>query len=95
MNKQTNPLKAQCAKALQDLRMAGVSVSQWARDNNYSRDVVANVVYGRSACLHGEAHEVAVTLGIKTGCVVKPGTFRPRVQAQAAPSTPPVSQPKA
>lgn len=76
-----NPLKARCAQALQDMRNSGVSVSQWARDNGYSRDVAASVLYGRSACLHGMAHEVAVALGIKQGRVVKPGSFRPRVKA--------------
>ena len=81
MKKQTNPLKTQCDKALQDLRTAGISVSQWARDNGYTRDVVAAVVYGRSACRHGQAHEVAVALGIKAGQVVQPGSFRPRVKA--------------
>ena len=81
MNQQPNPLKAQCAKARQDLHEAGISVSQWAHDNGYTRDVVASVVYGRSACRHGQAHEVAVALGIKAGRVVKRGSFRPRVQA--------------
>ncbi|TAG44000.1 MAG: hypothetical protein EAZ30_17690 [Betaproteobacteria bacterium] len=81
MNKQFNPLNPQCAKALQELRTAGITVSQWSRDNGYSRNVVASVLCGRSACLHGQAHEVAVALGIKAGRVVKPGTFKPRVKA--------------
>lgn len=79
MSSQPTQLKTRCLKALEDLRTAGVSVSQWARDNGYSRDVVASVVYGRSACLHGQAHEVAVALGIKAGRVVKTGTYKPRI----------------
>jgi gp16 family phage-associated protein len=79
MSKKQALLKTRCLKALDDLHTAGVSVSQWARDNGYSRDVVASVVYGRSACLRGQAHEVAVALGIKTGYVVKPGTYKPKV----------------
>jgi gp16 family phage-associated protein len=65
---------------LAEMRAAGVSVSQWARDNGFSRDVVNGVLYGRSACLSGIAHEVSVALGIKEGVVVKPGTYRPRAK---------------
>lgn len=88
MSKQTTPFKQRCHTALQDLRASGISVSQWARDNGYTRDVVASVLYGRSACLHGKAHEVAVALGIKAGRVVKAGTFRPRLQAVDARKAP-------
>lgn len=88
MNKQTTPLKQRCYSALQDLRASGISVSQWARDNGFTRDVVASVLYGRSACLRGQAHEVAVALGIKAGRVVKPGSFRPRLKAVDARKAP-------
>lgn len=64
-----------------EMRAAGINVAQWARDNGFSRDVVSGVLYGRSACLHGEAHKVAIALGIKKGVVVKPGTYRPRPPA--------------
>ena len=81
MNKQSEQMKQLGKVKLAEMRAAGVSVSQWARENNFSRDVVNAVLYGRSACLHGTAHEVAVALGIKKGVVVKPGTYRPRAKA--------------
>jgi gp16 family phage-associated protein len=80
MSKQTEQIKKLGKAKLAEMRAAGVSVSQWARENGFNRDVVNGVLYGRSACLHGTAHEVAVALGIKQGVVVKPGTYRPRAK---------------
>lgn len=80
MTKQNEDIKQRAKAKLQEMRSAGVSVSQWARDNGFSRDTVNGVLYGRCACMHGIAHEVAVALGIKDGVVVKPGTYRPRAK---------------
>lgn len=80
MTKPNEQIKQRAKAKLVEMRAAGVSVSQWARDNGFSRDVVNGVLYGRSACMHGIAHEVAVALGIKEGVVVKPGTYRPRTK---------------
>jgi len=71
-------MKQRGQEKLAEMRAAGINLSQWARDNGYSRHVVNAVLYGRCSCLHGAAHEVAVALGIKKGVVVKPGTYRPR-----------------
>ena len=66
------------AKAKQvEMQASGVSISQWSRDNSFSRAVVAAVLAGRCSCLRGEAHAVAVALGIKDGIVIKPGTYYP------------------
>jgi gp16 family phage-associated protein len=78
--KHNDQIKKLGQQKLAEMRAAGVSVSQWSRDNDFSRDVVNAVLYGRCACLHGQAHAVAVALGIKEGVVVKPGTYRPRTK---------------
>jgi gp16 family phage-associated protein len=54
----------------------GLTQAEWARQNNVSREVVADVLSGRRKCLWGESHKVAVALGLKQGQVShKP--FRP------------------
>lgn len=80
MTKPNEQIKQRAKAKLAEMRAAGVSVSQWARDNGFSRDTVNGVLYGRCACMHGTAHEVAVALGIKEGVVVQPGTYHPRTK---------------
>jgi gp16 family phage-associated protein len=46
---------------------AGISVAEWARANGFSRVNVHNVLNGRLKCRRGEAHRIAVALGIKDG----------------------------
>jgi gp16 family phage-associated protein len=43
----------------------GIAVAAWARDHKFSRQVVVDVLRGKSKCLRGDAHKVAVALGIK------------------------------
>ena len=92
MNKKKAIPRLECDRALKHFHTAGISISQWARDNKFARDVVCNVLYGRSACLRGQAHEVAVALGIKAGVVVKAGTFKPRKAATPYVSSPAAAQ---
>lgn len=56
---------------------AGVSQAEWARENGFSRQQVADVLTGRRLCLRGKAHEVAVALGLKKGRIVKAKNFKP------------------
>lgn len=43
----------------------GVTVSDWAKENGFPREVVYAVLAGRTRGRRGCAHEVAVALGIK------------------------------
>jgi len=43
----------------------GVSVSDWAKENGFPRDVVYAILAGRTRGRRGRAHQVAVALGIK------------------------------
>lgn len=55
---------------------SGVSYSAWARQRGYSPNMVIAIVNDddvnpRIKCLRGEAHNIAVELGLKVGRVFK------------------------
>lgn len=52
-------------EARQWLRDNGMSVSEFARSNGFSRDAVNDLVIGRSQGERGEAHRAAIALGMK------------------------------
>ena len=45
---------------------AGVSVSEWAAEHGFRRESVYAVLSGRSKARRGEAHRIAVALGLKS-----------------------------
>lgn len=47
----------------------GVSKAEWARAHKVSRAVVYQVLAGKKKGLRGEAHKVAVLLGLKAGAL--------------------------
>lgn len=56
----------------------GWSISAWARDNGYSPNMVIailadNEAHLRHKCLRGDAHNIAVQLGLKEGVVSRNG----------------------
>jgi gp16 family phage-associated protein len=46
---------------------AGISISSWARSHGFSRVMVHHVLSGKVKGRRGEAHHIAVALGIKDG----------------------------
>lgn len=66
-------------EALNKLRQAGISVPAWARANGFSVETTKAVVFGHSKGIRGEAHRVAVALGIKAGArtAVEPHDWHP------------------
>lgn len=46
-------------------RNAGVTFTQWAENNGYSREEVYRVLNGYHKGYYGKAHEIAVKLGLK------------------------------
>lgn len=64
-------------QALERLRDAGLSVPQWSAANGFNTATVKAVLYGHSKAMRGEAHRVAIALGIKPGVVVNPKGFIP------------------
>lgn len=53
----------------------GITVSEWARRHGFSRELVNQVLSGKSKAVRGQAHRIAVTLGIKEGRVVSLENF--------------------
>lgn len=53
------------AMARAELRKRGITITKWARDNNFPRAVVGDLLLGRVAGNYGKAHEAAVKLGLK------------------------------
>lgn len=60
---------------------AGISLSEWARANGFHRMTVVDVLRGHRQGKRGEAHRVAVALGLKAGKVVDPKKFKPLKEA--------------
>lgn len=48
----------------------GLSVSEWARQNQFSAILVHQVLNGKRKCLRGQSHDIAVALGLKEGSFV-------------------------
>lgn len=63
---------SQATQALNKLRDAGISIPEWARANGFSVATTKAVLFGHSQCKRGEAHRVAVALGIKSGVCASP-----------------------
>lgn len=60
------------AQVRDEFARKGWSISAWARDNGYSPNMVIailadNEVNPRLKCLRGDAHNIAVQLGLKVG----------------------------
>lgn len=50
-----------------EFKRKGVSISSWALANGFSTNLVFEVLSGRKKCIRGQAHKVAVMLGMKQG----------------------------
>ena len=55
------------ADARAELQRQGVSITQWAIANKFSPNLVFEVLGGRKKCIRGQAHDIAIRLGIKAG----------------------------
>lgn len=51
----------------EEFRRKGVTVSGWARAHGFSRGAVERVLSGKARGYWGDAHRIAVMLGIKAG----------------------------
>lgn len=79
---QPKPNKQALAKVRAEMQAAGISVAEWARANGFERATVVDVLRGARLGHRGEAHRVAVALGLKSGQVVQAKGWRPKA-AQA------------
>lgn len=44
----------------------GITFTQWAEQNGYTRNEVYRVLNGQAKAHYGKAHEIAVKLGLKS-----------------------------
>ncbi|MHA6676441.1 DNA-binding protein [Enterobacter cloacae] len=47
-------------------RQQGITFTQWAEENGYSRYEVYRVLNGQTKARYGKSHEIAVKLGLKS-----------------------------
>lgn len=47
------------------LRKQGKTITDWARENGFPRQEVYRVLNGQSKAYYGQAHNIAVAMGIK------------------------------
>ena len=59
------------AEARAEFRRIGKSIAAWAREHGVHRQTVYSVLEGKKKCERGDAHKVAVLLGIKDGVIVE------------------------
>ena len=71
------PDKAALERVRSEFAEAGITITGWARTNGFARQTVVDVLLGRRAGHHGEAHRVAVALGLKKGRVADVKRFKP------------------
>ena len=50
---------------------AGCSITHWATAHGYPAYLVQQVLSGRSRCLRGRSHEIAVLLQLKEGTIMQ------------------------
>lgn len=55
------------AEARADLQAKGISITQWSIANKFSPNLVFEVLGGRKKCVRGQAHQIAIKLGLKEG----------------------------
>lgn len=63
MSRKVTPLTSDQVKAR--LRQRGQTITQWAQAHGYTRRAVYRVLNGQLKAHFGQAHEIAVALGLK------------------------------
>ncbi|WP_296871388.1 DNA-binding protein [Tibeticola sp.] len=72
------------------LHEQGITITQWSEDHGFSHPLVREVLAGRKKGLRGQAHNIAIALGLKRGVPtdrparVKRGGGAASAQAQGA-----------
>lgn len=66
MSKGVRPLRT-AQEAREDLVRRGKGFAEWARENGFDASAVRQMLSGRGKGLRGEAHRIAVRLGMKDG----------------------------
>ena len=51
----------------EEFKRKGVSIASWATANNFNTNMVFEVLAGRKKGIRGQAHKIAIKLGLKDG----------------------------
>lgn len=57
----------QLNKVRADFAARGVNVAAWSLQRGFNPNIVHAVLHGKLPCTRGQAHQVAVELGLKAG----------------------------
>lgn len=52
-----------------DFRKAGITINEWSKKHGFKPQAVSLVIGGKVKCYYGNAHKIAVLLGLKDGNV--------------------------
>lgn len=63
---------------LEQFRRNGISIAGWATAHGFNTNLVFEVLAGRKKGVRGQAHKIAVLLGMKEGEISTPKDFDPR-----------------
>jgi gp16 family phage-associated protein len=69
-----------CKEARERLERQGISIKDFALQNEIHPSTVYAVLNGQKKCLRGESHRAAVLLGIKEGEAASPSATPPANQ---------------
>lgn len=50
-----------------DFRKTGITIREWSKKHGFKPQAVSIVMAGKAKCYYGNAHKIAVLLGIKDG----------------------------
>lgn len=64
---QKSALMRELAKVREDFYLRGESVAEWSRRHGFRPNAVYRVLSGQSLAARGDAHRIAVALGLKPG----------------------------
>lgn len=67
-----------------EFQRKGVSIASWAAANNLNVNMVFEVLSGRKKGIRGQAHKIAVLLGLKEGEVIPPSQVATTMTHRAA-----------
>lgn len=67
-----------------EFKRKGVSIASWATANNLNVNMVFEVLSGRKKGIRGQAHKIAVLLGLKEGEVIPPSQVATTMTHHAA-----------
>lgn len=77
---------AGAAAVREEFKRAGISLTEWAKAQGFKRMTVVDVLRGHRRGDRGEAHLVAIALGLKDGQVIAAKQFKPGTHPAAVAS---------